>query len=185
MKPGESFKGARLFLSASFLLLVAACAFMFPSASMAQKKPKQGGGQQHVFSGPAPEHPFDIILARPTSNSITISVMSAPLILTERARKGSGSISAKSLPANVTGPPGVSPPYAIANPIDQKARAPPALSSKFHRRTFATFFSRIDPARMYFTPKVWHACITPALRMPLWTALPMPPARRTALIARM
>ena len=77
MKPGESFKGARLFLSASFLSLVAACAFMFPSASMAQKKPKQGGGQQHVFSGPAPDHPFDIILARPTSNSITISVMSA------------------------------------------------------------------------------------------------------------
>ena len=77
MKPVKSVMGARLFLSTAFLSLVAAFAVMFPSESLAQKKPKQGGGQQHIFSGPAPEHPFDIILARPTSTTITISVMSA------------------------------------------------------------------------------------------------------------
>jgi len=41
-----------------------------------QKKNKQdGGGPKHVFSGPAPEHPFDVILGRPGPTSITASVL--------------------------------------------------------------------------------------------------------------
>ncbi|MFM7150643.1 MAG: metallophosphoesterase [Gemmataceae bacterium] len=39
------------------------------------EKGERKGGQKHIFSGPAPSHPFDIILGRPTDKSITISVM--------------------------------------------------------------------------------------------------------------
>lgn len=46
------------------LLFVAAVAF-------AQGK----GGPKHVFAGPAPKHPFDVILARPTDTSVTVSVL--------------------------------------------------------------------------------------------------------------
>ena len=45
--------------------------------------------------------------------------------------------------------------------------------------------SRIEPARMYWTPCAWQACITPDVSTPRATALAMPPARRTVLIARM
>lgn len=41
----------------------------------AQDKKKSGGGPKHVFVGPAPVHPFDVILARPTDRSITVSVL--------------------------------------------------------------------------------------------------------------
>jgi|GEM_PF-2179000 len=63
--------------AAGWLVAAIAVTMLFSRQSIAQKKPKQGGGPQHVFSGPAPEHPFDIILARPTTTSITVSVMAA------------------------------------------------------------------------------------------------------------
>jgi hypothetical protein len=68
------------------------------------------------------------------------------------------------LPTNDTGLDKSSPPYASAYPIDQKASAPPALSSKFHRRTFATFFSRIDPARSMANPTCMKKTRAPAKR---------------------
>lgn len=63
--------------AAGWLVVAIAITMLFSRESIAQKKPKQGGGPQHVFSGPAPEHAFDIILARPTTTSITVSVMAA------------------------------------------------------------------------------------------------------------
>jgi len=63
--------------AAGWLVAAIAITMLFSRESIAQKKPKQGGGPQHVFSGPAPEHAFDIILARPTTTSITVSVMAA------------------------------------------------------------------------------------------------------------
>lgn len=36
---------------------------------------KKGGGPKHVFTGPPPAHPFDVILARPTDKSMTVSVL--------------------------------------------------------------------------------------------------------------
>ncbi|MFO0806881.1 MAG: metallophosphoesterase [Gemmataceae bacterium] len=36
---------------------------------------KKGGGPKHVFAGMPPAHPFDVILARPTDKSVTVSVM--------------------------------------------------------------------------------------------------------------
>ena len=58
-------------------LVIVACQVFLPETSWGQKKPKESAGQKHVFSGPAPAHPFDIVLARPTANSITASVMVA------------------------------------------------------------------------------------------------------------
>lgn len=49
------------------LLLAAAPAFA--------QKGGSGGGPKHVFAGPAPKHPFDVILARPTDKSVTASVL--------------------------------------------------------------------------------------------------------------
>ncbi|MFO0910945.1 MAG: metallophosphoesterase [Isosphaeraceae bacterium] len=40
-----------------------------------QAKTKRGGGPPHVFTGPPPAHPFDLILVRPTDRSITASLM--------------------------------------------------------------------------------------------------------------
>lgn len=37
---------------------------------------KSGGGPTHEFAGPAPAHPVDLILSRPTDTSITASVLS-------------------------------------------------------------------------------------------------------------
>lgn len=44
------------------------------NASKEKGKGNDKGGPQHVFSGPAPIHPFDVILGRPTDKSITLSV---------------------------------------------------------------------------------------------------------------
>jgi predicted phosphodiesterase len=41
----------------------------------AQKKSNEKGGQKHIFAGSAPDHPFDVILARPTDKSVTVSVL--------------------------------------------------------------------------------------------------------------
>ncbi|HEY1189165.1 MAG TPA: metallophosphoesterase family protein, partial [Gemmata sp.] len=41
----------------------------------AQDKKKGAGGPKHVFSCPPPDHPFDVILARPTDTSVTVSVL--------------------------------------------------------------------------------------------------------------
>ena len=38
-------------------------------------KGNQKGGPQHVFAGPAPIHPFDVILGRPTDQSVTLSIL--------------------------------------------------------------------------------------------------------------
>ena len=40
-----------------------------------QEKGQAKKGPKHVFAGPAPEHPCDLILARPTDKSITISLL--------------------------------------------------------------------------------------------------------------
>ena len=40
-----------------------------------QEKGQAKKGPKHVFAGPAPEYPFDLILARPTDTSITISLL--------------------------------------------------------------------------------------------------------------
>lgn len=40
-----------------------------------QEKKGEKGGPKHVFAGPTPAHPFDVILARPTDKSVTISVV--------------------------------------------------------------------------------------------------------------
>lgn len=58
-------------------LVIVACQILFSETSWGQKKPKESAGQKHIFSGPAPAHPFDIVLARPTDTSITASVMIA------------------------------------------------------------------------------------------------------------
>lgn len=46
-----------------------------PEAASAQVKQKGGGGPKHVFSCPPPEHPLDVILARPTDTTVTVSVL--------------------------------------------------------------------------------------------------------------
>ena len=43
------------------------------NSALAQKGKKDQ--PRHVFAGPAPAHPFDIILARPTDKSITVSIL--------------------------------------------------------------------------------------------------------------
>ncbi len=54
--------------------LVAASLAPLDSAS-AQDKKKGSGGPKHVFSCPPPDHPFDVILARPTDTAVTVSVL--------------------------------------------------------------------------------------------------------------
>ncbi len=65
--------------ASSILCLSIATIFIFISSeeqAWGQKKNKQeGSGQKHIFTGPAPEHPYDIILARPTSTSVTASIL--------------------------------------------------------------------------------------------------------------
>lgn len=60
------------------------CAVLFASALAVMSalpvdevrgQDKKGGGPKHVFTGPPPAHPFDVILARPTDQSVTISVL--------------------------------------------------------------------------------------------------------------
>ncbi|MFM8271832.1 MAG: metallophosphoesterase [Gemmata sp.] len=46
-----------------------------PELASGQDKKKGGGGPKHVFSCPPPDHPFDVILARPTDTSVTVSVL--------------------------------------------------------------------------------------------------------------
>lgn len=46
-----------------------------PNHLEAQGKKQGSGGPKHVFAGPPPDHPFDLILARPTDKSVTLSVM--------------------------------------------------------------------------------------------------------------
>ncbi len=47
------------------------------SLGQEKKKGKKGenADRSHVFTGPAPAHPFDVILARPTDTSITVSIV--------------------------------------------------------------------------------------------------------------
>jgi hypothetical protein len=45
--------------------------------ALAQNQPGDRGGPRHVFAGPAPAHPFDVILARPTDRSVTVSVLAS------------------------------------------------------------------------------------------------------------
>jgi len=52
----------------SYCLLAVA---LFASSAIAQNK----GGPKHIFAGPAPAHPFDVVLARPTDSSVTVSVL--------------------------------------------------------------------------------------------------------------
>lgn len=59
-----------VFMSA--LIIVSA---LNASEVVAQDKKKADGGPKHIFSGPAPEHTFDIILSRPTDQSVTLSVL--------------------------------------------------------------------------------------------------------------
>ncbi len=48
---------------------------MLDRSANAQKTTKDRSGPKHVFAGPAPARPFDVILARPTDRSVTISVL--------------------------------------------------------------------------------------------------------------
>ncbi len=48
---------------------------MLEESAHAQKKANGKNGPKHLFAGPAPAHPFDVILARPTDRSMTISVL--------------------------------------------------------------------------------------------------------------
>jgi hypothetical protein len=54
--------------------LVAASALPHEAAT-AQDKKKGSGGPKHIFSCPPPDHPFDVILARPTDTSVTVSAL--------------------------------------------------------------------------------------------------------------
>ena len=56
-----------------FAWALVAVATLCVAAGLGQDK--KGGGPRHVFAGPAPVHPFDLILARPTANSVTASVL--------------------------------------------------------------------------------------------------------------
>jgi hypothetical protein len=40
-----------------------------------QDKGQSKKGPKHIFAGPAPEHPYDLILARPTDKAITVSLL--------------------------------------------------------------------------------------------------------------
>lgn len=42
---------------------------------LGQDKKGEKGGPKHVFAGLPPAHPFDVILARPTDQSVTVSVL--------------------------------------------------------------------------------------------------------------
>ena len=65
-----------LFSLICILTIFLSSGFWLETAHGQKKQMKQGGGgPKHVFTGPAPYHSFDVILARPTSNSITISVL--------------------------------------------------------------------------------------------------------------
>lgn len=57
-----------------FILCFLACLSALPAQG--QKKSEQGGGgPKHVFNCPAPTHSYDVILARPTNHSVTISLI--------------------------------------------------------------------------------------------------------------
>ncbi|MFO0936351.1 MAG: metallophosphoesterase family protein [Gemmataceae bacterium] len=58
----------------AFIAIAATMALVLPAH--AQKREGEKGGQKHIFAGPPPAHPFDIILARPTDQSVTVSVLS-------------------------------------------------------------------------------------------------------------
>jgi hypothetical protein len=57
------------------LIVVTIAMPLSTAPAFAQKQPNEKGGPKHVFAGPAPVHPFDVILARPTDKSVTVSVM--------------------------------------------------------------------------------------------------------------
>lgn len=58
-----------------FVAALVAASSLPPDPAHAQDKKKGTGGPKHVFSGPPPEHPFDVILARPTDTTVTVSVL--------------------------------------------------------------------------------------------------------------
>lgn len=63
--------GSLCFLAAVTAIIVPT----FGDSVHAQKRQGDKGGQKHVFAGPAPAHPFDVILGRPTDRSVAISVL--------------------------------------------------------------------------------------------------------------
>ena len=68
----------RLFSTIVIALSLISMVLLLPGDSaLGQGKQKENakGGQKHVFSGPAPAHPYDVILARPTDKSVTVSVL--------------------------------------------------------------------------------------------------------------
>jgi predicted phosphodiesterase len=58
-----------------FVVALVAASSLPPDPAHAQDKKKGTGGPKHVFSGPPPEQPFDVILARPTDTAVTVSVL--------------------------------------------------------------------------------------------------------------
>lgn len=52
------------------------CMSLFPGKGVRGQE-KKAGGPKHVFMGSPPSHPFNVILARPTDNSVTVSVMAS------------------------------------------------------------------------------------------------------------
>ena len=67
----------RLANCAGLLLTALVVTMSFPEDFVhgQDKKKKDAGGPKHVFAGPPPAHPFDVILARPTDKSVTVSVL--------------------------------------------------------------------------------------------------------------
>lgn len=55
--------------------LVCSAGDSFTAQAQKNQKGDKKGGPKHVFTGPPPAHLFDIILARPTDTSLTVSVL--------------------------------------------------------------------------------------------------------------
>ncbi len=71
MTPEATVNVLRSFCSVCRFALVVGAVISSSTADAQEKK----GGPKHVFAGPAPKHPFDVILARPTDTSVTASVL--------------------------------------------------------------------------------------------------------------
>ncbi|QVL33541.1 metallophosphoesterase [Telmatocola sphagniphila] len=65
----------RLFASLILLVLLPIAFDEQSMQSLAQKKQGDKSDPKHIFTGPAPVHPVDILLTRPTSRSITCSIL--------------------------------------------------------------------------------------------------------------
>jgi predicted phosphodiesterase len=61
--------------SGRVLLAALAVIFLHDLPAGAQGKAGDKSGPKHMFAGPAPAHPFDVILGRPTDRSVTVSVL--------------------------------------------------------------------------------------------------------------